>query len=240
MKHNILFYDEIASTHDDCLRRVKEGAEEGLTVVADRQGAGYGRLGRAWQSPPEVGLYVTTIVKPRENEKLTLFPLMAGVAMLEAMFECVRLQSNAVERNRIPLALKWPNDILLNGYKVCGILTEALCGMVVVSAGVNVLTRKEDLPTRALYPASSILEETGIALDRVKLLDAWLDKIATLRQGDIVSRWNPHDALRGKPVCVNTPTGEVAGIGAGIDADGALLLRQEDGTLVQVVAGDVR
>ena len=166
------WHDEIASTHDECVRRVKCGeAREGLVIAADRQSAAHGRLGRAWQSPPKVGLYVSMVLKPRDSEKLT---------------------------------------------------------------------QKQDLPKRVIYPASSILEETGVAIDRMGLLEQWLNRMESLRGRDIAALWMEHDALKGKPVCVTLPTGEVTGIGDGIDPDGALLLKQQDGSSIQVVAGDVR
>jgi len=148
------------------------------------------------------------------------------------------------------IAVKWPNDVLINGKKISGIMAELEWvgekATVVVGLGINVTTPLKNLPERTLYPASSILVESGVALDRLKLLKRWREKFDTIYDAikacgvaPFLQRWKRWDALAGKPVRINTQTGWVEGVGDGIDADGALFVRCPDGERIRVVAGDV-
>jgi len=140
------------------------------------------------------------------------------------------------------IQVKWPNDVLINGKKVAGILTESRSGAIVVGAGVNVSTRWENLPVRKQYPASTVLAETGIELDRVALAEAWAECLMARYQYGTekgLHDWDAWDALRGIPVRLNTAHGILEGIGAGIDPDGALLLDRGADGIEHIVAGDV-
>lgn len=235
VRHGVL-----GSTNDECLRLAAAGALEGAVVVADRQTAGRGRNGRAWVSPPGVGLYASLLLRPAGTDGLTLLPLLAGVAAAEAIRAVADCEA----------FLKWPNDVLVADRKVAGILVEADLApavVVVLGLGVNVDTPAEALPPRALYPASSLRLETGRPVDRDALLAAWRERVARWlapwRGGDsaeLLARWSELDALRGRDVCVaGADGGEVRGRDEGVDADGALRVRTADGRVIPVVAGDV-
>lgn len=252
-------FDEVGSTNDECLRLATSGAPAGTVVVADRQSAGRGRHGRHWVSPPGAGLYVSLLVRcpvtgegpSADGGAPTLLPLVAGVAATCAVADVLREAGWCGEPAP---SLKWPNDVLLGGCKLAGILVEGAFApdgafTAVVGLGVNVATAPGDLPPRALYPATSILAATGLRVEREALLQAWLREMEAalaLWRSDpatVVAAWNSLDANAGRPVRValaaDDPAGPVVeGIDEGIDLDGALRLRLPDGTLHRVLAGD--
>ena len=271
-------FAEIGSTNDECLRLAASGAPHGTAVVADRQTAGRGRHGRPWSSPPGTGLYVSLLVRlggppggrslpetlggPPGGRSLpedgiarppTMLPLLAGVAAARAVAAVLR----AAENGGAPVRLKWPNDVLLNGRKLAGILVEGSFGpdgfAAAVGLGVNVSTLPQDLPPRVIYPATSILAETGRIVDREALLQAWLaemDAALALWQSPdggtrIVAAWDALDANAGRTMRVardaDDPGGEVVeGTDLGIAPTGALRLRLASGEIREIVAGDVR
>jgi len=249
----MIWFDEIGSTNDEAMKRAREGAPEGFIVAAGFQTAGRGRLGRLWQSPRDVGIYFSIVLRP-PAEMMTLIPLMVGVALAEAIEGSASCPYDAQRHGdvtRYPtIGVKWPNDVLINGKKISGILAEAEWkgneAIVVVGVGVNVTTALKDLPVRALYPASSILVETGITLDRKTLLERWKEKfdilyadMKTHGTASFAQRWSTWDTLKGHPVRIHTQAGWGEGVGDGIDNDGALFVQRHDGERVRVLAGDV-
>ena len=240
----MIWFDEIGSTNDEAMKRAREGTPEGFIVAAGFQTAGRGRLGRPWQSPRDVGIYFSIVLRP-PTDMMTLIPLMVGIALAETIAELV-----GADPCVCPIGVKWPNDVLINGKKIAGILTEAEWKgnepIVVVGVGVNVTTVLKDLPVRVLYPASSIMVETGISLDRKVLLQRWKEKFEPLYADmkthgttSFTQRWNAWDILKGRPVRIHTQSGWIEGVGDGIDGDGALFVRKNDGEQVRVLAGDV-
>ena len=256
-------FAEIGSTNDECLRLAASGAPHGTIVVADRQTAGRGRHGRPWSSPPGTGLYASLLVRltPQRPESevrspksicITMLPLLAGIAAARAVASVLRSTGDGGAQVR----LKWPNDVLLNGRKLAGILVEGSFGAdgfaAAVGLGVNVSTLPQDLPPRALYPATSILAETGHTVDREAILQAWLaemdDALALWQSHDgaarIIAAWNALDANAGRVVRIalaaDDPDGEdVEGIDLGIAPTGALRLGLASGEVREIVAGDV-
>ena len=241
----IVRHDELPSTNDEAMRLASEGAAAFTVVVADTQSAGRGRNGRVWRSPSGVGLYASMVLRPRlPVAELPPLTLLVGVAAAEAIRAITGL----------PAGLKWPNDVLVHGRKVAGILCEASLGagaaaepVVVAGLGVNVNTLPQDLPERPIYPASSLAAESGRLHDRDALLDAWIARarhwMASLEAegaATLVARWNELDALAGQPVSIaGAGGGTVAGRGRGVDATGALLVEAQDGTVSRVLVGDV-
>ena len=264
-------FAEIGSTNDECLRLAAAGAPGGTAVVADRQTAGRGRHGRAWSSPPGTGLYVSLLVRlggppggrslPGKSEvrspksevlSPTLLPLVAGVAAARAVAAILR----AAGDDGAEVRLKWPNDVLLNGRKLAGILVEGSFDpdggfAAAVGLGVNVSTLPQDLPPRTLYPATSILDETGVLADREALLQTWLSEmdaaLALWQSPDgaarLVSAWNALDANAGRSVRIALAADEdgsesVDGVDIGISSCGALRLRLASGEVRDILAGD--
>jgi len=237
-----LRYETIGSTNDECFALAAKGAPEWTTVLADRQTSGRGRQSRLWRSPPGAGLYTSILLRPTANgERLTLLPLITGIATVEA----IRLATGAEAR------LKWPNDVLMRGRKLAGILVEAASAgsrlTVVVGIGVNIATPVEELPERILYPATSLLQETGQSPDAATLLALIRQRLAhwyALWQSPdtapLIDAWNALDAFRGRELTVTSPDGEqLTGVDEGIEPNGALRLRQPGGQLTIAIAGDI-
>lgn len=245
-------YPSLPSTNATALEAAAGGAPQGSVIVAGKQTAGRGRRGRPWRSPPGCGLYASLILRPRENTAAwSLLPILAGVAAARAIRELTGAAA----------CLKWPNDVLVNFRKIAGILVEAdiaapISGRkndeapeaaVIVGIGVNISTPVSILPERPLYPASSLLAETGVDPGGAGLLDAWLSAVAELhrlwRAGETTAlrkEWSGLNALRDREISIaGADGGEVSGIGNEIDEQGALLLHSPDGEVAHVVAGDV-
>ena len=238
----IHYFSELDSTNLFAVRRAQEGGEEGEIVVAERQTHGKGRMGRSWFSPPGLNLYLSAILRPKFHPlDAPQITLMAAVALAEAA------QSFVAD----PVSIKWPNDILVNGRKLAGILTESSCDpdrihYVILGVGVNLNLSRESLPDALKNSATSVLMLTGKPIDRtafvcrlIRGLDQCYGELE--RQGFVrlAERWESFFALKGKRVRVEMAGRQVAGLASGIDKDGALILRLEDGSHQRVLAGDV-
>jgi BirA family biotin operon repressor/biotin-[acetyl-CoA-carboxylase] ligase len=237
--------ESTASTNDVAARLAESGADEGTTVVAEMQRAGRGRHGRVWFSPPGAGLYVSVIVRPgtgmsNDDNPAALLTLASGVAIAEAVRAATGL----------PAEIKWPNDILIGGRKLAGILAEAAMQagtlqFVVVGFGLNLqpAAYSPELAARV----TSIEAETTRAADRAlvlaEILAAMGERYADLRAGRfdaILSAWRRLAAsLPGAHVEWDSPAGVVRGRAQDIDRHGALLV-QIGGKVERVIAGEVR
>ena len=238
------FFAEIASTNEVALRLGRQGAEAGALVVADSQSCGRGRLGRAWVSPPEQGLYFSIILRPHlEPADLPKITLVAALAVCKAVEEVVGLNPG----------IKWPNDLLLDGKKFCGILTEtgALFSgespLVVLGIGLNVSTPRELFPEELRERATSLFVAGGKLPTRGELLAAIIQavdvELARLEQGEfsaVLADWRDRDATFGKKLSWLTPDGKVVeGISLGPDEAGVLHIRDDNGREYEVLSGDV-
>jgi BirA family transcriptional regulator, biotin operon repressor / biotin---[acetyl-CoA-carboxylase] ligase len=158
------FVDRCASTQ----RLIDDADPEGTVVVADEQTEGRGRLGRRWLAPAGTSLLCSVLLRPAvDPARLPELSLVAGRACAEAIAEVADLQTD----------VKFPNDVLVRGRKVAGILAEASEGRVVLGIGVNVAQEPGQLPADARTPATSILVETGRSVDRAELLVALLERL---------------------------------------------------------------
>ncbi|HYL80249.1 MAG TPA: biotin--[acetyl-CoA-carboxylase] ligase [Candidatus Acidoferrum sp.] len=233
---------EISSTNDRAMAAGHGGAAEGLCVIANRQLAGRGRLGRPWASPSDVGLYTSILLRPKGPvSSLPLLPLVAGLAVTDA------IQEVAAQSPR----LKWPNDVLLDGRKVAGILTElATSGSsvhyAVVGIGVNVNHGEDDLPPELRAGATSLCQHCGRRIARGMLaaaiynaLEGWYALFCQDRRETILEAGRSRSATLGRPVQVIAGTEEWRGHAVDLEPDGALLVRDLSGALRRVVAGDV-
>ena len=237
--------EETGSTNADLLAEAQAGAREGLVLVAEEQTAGRGRMGRRWISPPRRALTFSVLLRPAVPAGLLGWvPLLAGVAVASALEYTAGVDAR----------LKWPNDVLVDGAKIAGILAERWGSAVVVGTGINVLQQRGELPVPT---ATSLLmaQEVGPVDDadtRERLLTAVLDEFARWyrawldqpRPGDADGCGLREEYLRrsgtvGAAVTVMLPGGQnLTGTAAGIDAAGRLEIRTPAG-LVQVSAGDV-
>jgi BirA family biotin operon repressor/biotin-[acetyl-CoA-carboxylase] ligase len=254
----LFYFPAIGSTNDEACRLAASGAVEGTTVVAEAQTAGRGRLGRTWFSPPEAGLYLSVVMRPDQRVTTPRDParaagqaaaplplpaqltLMAGVAVCEAVRDTTGL----------PAQIKWPNDLVCGHRKLAGILAEAGSSagdsaFVVLGIGINI--RRVDYPRDIAARATSIEEELGRPIDRGALFARTLANLAGCRRdlregrvGDVLARWRAlAPSSVGARVEWLTADGSRRGVTAGLDRDGALLVRAGD-HVERVVAGEIR
>ena len=227
-----------ASTNADMVERARQGAPEGLWLRAERQTGGRGRLGRRWESP--VGnLYASTLVRPCAGDPPPqTLAFVAGLAVVDSADAWL-----PKDEGRERVRLKWPNDVLLDGAKLSGMLLESTGDAVVVGIGVNIAVAPEvaGRDTAALIAAGA-LPGFDAAVFVETLAERFATQLAIWRgQGlaAVLERWSARAHGIGERLVVR-PGGEpVEGSFAGLDPHGGLLLRRDDGTLLTVHAGDV-
>ena len=207
-------------------------APEGAVATTDHQRAGRGRLGRSWDDQPGAALLVSVVLRPP-----------AGAATAQLSLVCALSVAETVERTAaLEARVKWPNDVLVEGRKVAGILLEARDGAVVCGIGVNVNQLDGALPVHARTPAASLRTLTGRDHDRALVLVELLARLEANYDAWLASGLAPllpelehRDALRGREVTV----GEVTGTAAGIAPDGRLRVVGADGAETLVASGEV-
>lgn len=225
------------STMDDIERLAIEGAEEGVVVVADEQTAGRGRAGRVWNAPPGTALLCSFLLRPSlPPDRLSTLPLVAGVAVAEAIEACAP----------VTCRLKWPNDIWIEGHKVAGILMKAtasggLTERIILGIGINLSTRPEDLPPTA----TSVLAASGATVPRLRMLEVLIarlqshyDRFTRYEGRPDLEEWHQRALFLGERVTMEDGGNTVVGRMCGVDRDGALVL-DVGGRIQRVVAGDL-
>ncbi|HEX5706104.1 MAG TPA: biotin--[acetyl-CoA-carboxylase] ligase [Pyrinomonadaceae bacterium] len=238
----ILRFDSLPSTNTEAARQAAAGAREGLCVVASEQTAGRGRQGRAWVSPPGAGLYFSTVLRPRlDASAWPLLTLAAALAASDALRETCALETD----------IKWPNDLLADGRKVCGILAETVEGAgggraCVVGIGINL--RADALPPELRVAATSVEELTGARPKYDELLESLVGALAA-RYARLQGEGGAQETLRewcarssyaeGRRVRVSLGAESFEGTTRGLEADGALRVETMEGDLRVVRAGDV-
>ena len=209
--------------------------------MADAQTGGRGRRGRAWTSPPGKGLYLSLIlrpsIEPSQVPHLTILAALAAAQGIES--EC-----------GVTVKTKWPNDILMNRHKIGGILTEAdfasgIVKSVIVGIGLNINQTVDELPLRPIFPASSLLLETGREWPLPRITEVWIAEFSALYHHYERGGWpRLRDEFQrrclglGEPVTVTTETGKYYGLAARLDEDGILIVQTSNGPR-RVIAGDV-
>jgi BirA family biotin operon repressor/biotin-[acetyl-CoA-carboxylase] ligase len=233
---------EVDSTQRVARELARAGAAEGTTVIAERQTAGRGRLGRQWHSPAGVNLYCSIVLRPAlAPSAVPQIALVAGAAVAATV---------AAESGLRP-AIKWPNDVLVDGRKVAGILVEMDSEVdrvhhVIAGIGVNLNAPPRAFPRALRGTASSLLIAGGRRVDRAAFtarllaaLEARYGRYLTVGFSSVRGEWESFSSLTGTTVAVASPTGEVRGRVLGLDDDGALLLRGPAGDMVRLTAGEV-
>jgi BirA family biotin operon repressor/biotin-[acetyl-CoA-carboxylase] ligase len=239
----IISYKRVDSTNTVAYELAEQGLAEGAVVFADEQVKGKGRQGRVWRSAPGCGIYMSCILRPHmapnEIPKITL---IAAVAVAKAIRKCTGLDA----------MIKWPNDILVKGKKICGILTEMKAeqdriDFIILGIGVNVNTKVKDLP----MGGSSLREESRHLsgrenISRVNLAKSILESIEehynTLKNdgsGSIIEEWKALSAMLGSRIKVVLPDRTFDAHAHNIDPDGALVVRLDSGVLEKISSGDV-
>lgn len=236
----IHFFPEAASTNTLAMEMAFKGAPEGMVVVAETQTAGRGRLGRKWTSP-KGNLYFSVILRPSiPMHKAPLITLMGAVAAASAIRKTCGLDAG----------IKWPNDILISGKKVSGLLTEMSAEQdrirhLVLGIGVDVNMPLDELPPDFRMLTTTLSEEAGTKVDRTLLLR---ELLADLDQGYQVFLRDPSAVLReweslnvtvGNHVAISGAGETLEGLAQGVDYEGRLIVKLDDGTVRTVAAGDV-
>jgi len=237
----ILRFDSLPSTNVEAARRATEGAAEGLCVVAGEQTAGRGRLQRQWVSPKGAGLYFSIILRPGfEQRAWPLLTLMAAVAVHDALRDSCGLETD----------IKWPNDVLANDKKLCGILAETVetsrGRAVVVGIGINLT--KHSFPAEFAGIATSVELAAGQNPEPEVVLAALVSSLVsyyqTLKQPggpeEILREWAARSTYcEGKRIRVVESNATLVGTTRGLESDGALRVETDDGKMRIVRAGDV-
>ena len=236
------YFAEISSTNTYARRLAEQGAKDGELIIADSQTDGRGRLGRHWVSPPNMNLYLSFILRPKlPPARAPQITLMAAVALADTLRSFLP----------VPPAIKWPNDITVDGKKLAGILTEMNCGddavdFVILGIGVNVNYPSDLMPDEIRQRATSVLAERQSTISREDLLwrlirdlDRCYGELEENGFAALASRWEAYFGWRGQRVRIEILDQVLFGTARGIDHDGALLLEDDRGRLHRVIAGDV-
>lgn len=234
----IVSLEETVSTNGVAFRMAEDGAEEGSVIIAEFQTGGKGRLGRSWVSPAGVNLYCSVILRP---------PIQP-VAAPQLTFLSVIAVARAIEQTTpLQARIKWPNDILINGKKVAGLLNEMSAetdkvNFVILGIGVNLNMAEGDFPDDLRHPATSLLLESGVKVDRTSFTSVMLHELDSLYSvflaegyGPARREWLERSRLEGAMVTVTDGGIVRKGVVAGIDEFGALLLDSGE----QILSGDV-
>ncbi len=235
--YRVTGFDSVGSTNAEALAAAADGDAGRHWFAACEQTAGRGRRGRVWQSQ-KGNLAASLLLVFPEGGDLSSLGFVAGVALVEAL---------DVLSPGMPARLKWPNDVLVDGKKLSGILLEArpLPGgaiAIAIGIGVNIVAAPEDLP----YPSVS-LNEAGFVLSAETVFAALAESFAEIFTmwnngaglADVLELWRRHAAGIGGPISVTTPAGQVSGSFEALDDSGRLLVRTDSGELAKIAAGDV-
>ena len=232
----VVYYPSLTSTMDVAKRKARRGAKKGTVIIADEQTAGKGRLKRAWQSPR--GCLALSVILYPDVPYLPYLIMLASLAVVHSIEAITGLKSR----------IKWPNDVIINGKKVCGILIESdvkgeRVDYAIIGIGINVNLRLSDFPE--IPPiATSLSGELGKEVSRLDLAQRLLIEIErlylTLPAGEpIYEAWRNSLITLGKKVQVKMGETVYDGIAESVARDGSLMLRRSDGNLTKIVAGDV-
>lgn len=228
------YFESLPSTMDHAFELAVQGASEGTLVCAETQTRGRGRMERVWNSPKAKGIYMSMVLRPElapaDVAKMTLF---AAVAICEAVINVTQLN----------VRIKWPNDLLIDGKKIAGILTEMSGEMdrvrfIILGVGLNVNTTRKNLPETA----TSLKLESGHAFSRIVLLQEILQSVETWSKtlhefgfDPITQRWRELSTTLGKNVSV----GDVSGKAIDLDHNGGLIIETTAGERIRCMSGDV-
>jgi BirA family biotin operon repressor/biotin-[acetyl-CoA-carboxylase] ligase len=240
MNINILRFDSIGSTNTEAANQARQGADEGLCVIALEQSAGRGRHGRMWVSEPDSGLYFSIVLRPKLDLKyLPLITLMSGVAVYDTLKEF-----------GLKPDIKWVNDVLIGEKKISGILAETVDtptgNAVIVGIGINL--KSSNFPDEIAETATSIQAETSGEVTSgnvegalIKYLSYWYEiLISDDGPAEIIQNWRGRSSyFSGKAVRVTLPDGIIEGTTDGLEENGALRVKTGDRSVTIVQAGDV-
>ncbi|MDF2591343.1 MAG: biotin--[acetyl-CoA-carboxylase] ligase [Clostridia bacterium] len=240
---NLKFFDQVDSTNLYAKRIAEGGFLDGTVIMAEEQLNGRGRMGRNWVSPKGKGIWMTIMLKPKikpaDASKVTL---LAACAVCKAIEEVSGLSPR----------IKWPNDIVLNGKKLCGILTEMNAEIdeinyLIIGIGINVNIDLEDFPQELQSIATSIKIEKGDRVVRKELAAAIINGFESYYKGfmntgsikDYINEYKEKSAVLGKEVKVTSSSMELQGTIVDISEEGQLQLKLHDGSIKEIISGEV-
>jgi BirA family biotin operon repressor/biotin-[acetyl-CoA-carboxylase] ligase len=239
---DVRVFRETTSTNDVVERLARDGVPEGVVVFAESQTRGRGRMNRRWESSPGNGLWFSTLLRPRvQPVGATRITIAAATSLVRAIRHCTQIESE----------IKWPNDVLIRGRKVAGILIELAAELdtirhVVLGVGVNVNQRAEEFPPELRSIATSLAREAGGAVDRAVLaarileeLEADYARVCRGRFEELAAEWERHCTTLGRAVKIQVGGRIIQGRAEALDPEGALLVRTQHGNLERVLGGDV-
>lgn len=227
------YYDRISSTQDIALKWLEQGAPQGAVVIADEQLNGRGRQGRTWYTPPHTAIALSLILKPIPDA-VHQITMLGALAIYDAITQLTP-DKNAV-------TIKWANDVKLHGGKISGILPEALWQgdkLQGVALGMGLNVRVDFSRTDIDQPTANLEQVLGYPINRIDLLvilleclDFWMPQLGT---NTLFETWAMRLETIGQPVQIN----HVKGVAEAVKPDGSLSVRDADGTIHQVIAGDI-
>ena len=239
---SVVSLSETDSTNIQARRLAEDGALEGTVIIADRQSAGRGRLGRRWESPSGVNIYCSILLRPNiPVQQAPQLTFLSAVAVVETLNKVCQLTAQ----------VKWPNDILVNGAKISGLLNEMNAEteqihFVILGVGINLNMIEKQFPKSLNYPATSVFLETGGLVDRLLFIRTFLRCLDQyyaefLREGfvPIRRRWENLCDIINRQVEVEQGSGSFCGTVVGLDLDGALRVQLNNGKVERVLAGDI-
>jgi BirA family transcriptional regulator, biotin operon repressor / biotin---[acetyl-CoA-carboxylase] ligase len=240
---DLIYHEEIDSTNDEAARQLAAGREAPFIVVTRKQTRGRGRFGRVWHSDDNGNLYISFAFRPKlEPARMQTFTLWMGVNLCELIANFTRTTPG----------LKWPNDILFEGRKAGGMLTEARIDAdqirdLVFGLGLNLNSAGDAWPATLNRRAISLAEHTQTPLDINKftaaligrVLDAYEQFVSGAYTKTFAGRWHEYDLLRGKTIKLLHGSETIAGTAAGIDDEGSLIMKTERGRTERFRAGEV-
>jgi len=235
-------FKQTNSTNDVIEKMAVDGVPEGVVVFADSQTKGRGRLGREWHSLPEKGLWFSILLRPPLHPRMAM---QLTIAAATAVRRAIHRLTGA------PVQIKWPNDVIIDGKKIAGILTEINAEVdrikyAILGIGINVNHDKEDFPPELRPIATSIKIYSGKELNRSELaaellssLDSDYEKILKGNFNKIADEWTHCCETVGKQVTIRAADRIIQGRAESLDADGCLIVRKTHGHLERVIGGDV-
>ncbi len=239
---NLKLMEEVGSTQDELRKLAEEGAPEGTLVIAERQTRGRGRMGRSWVSPAGKGVWMSLLLRPQVPiQQTSQLTLLAAVALCRGISRIVDLK----------IGIKWPNDLLVEGKKISGILLESAAEeerlkYVAAGLGISANLDEEDYPEELRAKAVSLKMAAGREVDRPQLIASILEEFEKLYEmyqekgfAPIRTLWEMHAVTLGRPAVLHTSRGIVEGVPEALDESGGLAVRLPDGSLQVFYSAEV-
>lgn len=240
--NKIYAFWSVGSTNEFAYQRGLQGENEGALVVAEEQTKGRGRMFRKWHSPFNKGLWFSVILRPdMPAPKAGLVPYLAGLSVAEAVENFVGLKP----------AMKWPNDLLLNGKKFCGILSEVefsnnKINFIILGIGINANHKTDEIPMELQTQATSLRIESGSRIDRAELLAEVLfqleknyKEVKEYSFEGVINQWKKRCPQFGREIVITQEDNVYEGKFENLDDSGCLLMRTKSRELIKIVAGDI-